>query len=272
MDDSESNTCLICHCAWTVRLRRHHCRVCYRLVCSNCSDHFVELDPDGVSHRVCDECFPKLDIHLNLPCHSEGGIALHSVAEHESLFKIVVHHTQGMFPQSSIRPTEEGPDLPDLPTRHVYCVVSTAGKNILKTTKTKPCDPQLEYRATFEEPIVVKADLSKVFESYLVFQLHDRGGNVIGKCRASLGDIADTAPFSTSLTRAKSAVLLCKDLPLNSFREQCCLPILTYSITRMNTQGSSAQDQAVAALPDLPMYDTEVPYATNFSQFTAAIR
>ena len=282
MADSESNACLLCHSIWTLRLRRHHCRVCHRLVCSNCSDHFVEFDADGVSHRVCDECYPKLDIHLDLPHTTlEGGNSPHGTGgSEEALFKVVLHHSQGLFPQAVInRPAAslsatgssttapEGPDL--LPTRHVYCVVSTAEKKtVLKTTKPKPCEPQLKYRATFEEPLVVKADLSKASESYLVFHIHDRNGSLIGKCRASLED-----SFSSccSAERTNVAMLLCKDLPLSrsGLLECCsCLPTLTYSITRLNPQ---RQDTS-RGLPDLPMYRTEVPYAAAFSSFSSFAR
>jgi hypothetical protein len=43
-----------------MRVRRHHCRFCYRLVCGGCSDHSIEIDGDGQQHRVCNQCFSLL--------------------------------------------------------------------------------------------------------------------------------------------------------------------------------------------------------------------
>ena len=60
MVDSESDACLLCRSVFSLTTRRHHCRVCYRLVCGSCSNHNVEIDDDGCHHRVCDDCFTKL--------------------------------------------------------------------------------------------------------------------------------------------------------------------------------------------------------------------
>jgi hypothetical protein len=256
MNDSESDTCLLCHSEWTVRLRRHHCRVCYRLVCSNCSDHFVELDSDSVSHRVCDECFPKLDIHMDFPCHDTPGECpsqsswLHDYA----LFRIVVHSSKGLFPPSF---NEFSSEL-DLPARLVYCVVLTGDKRVLKTTKIRPCNPLLEFNAEFEESMVVKMHMSKVLEGYLVLKVCEKNGHLIGTCRISLGDII----HGDNITK----ILLCKELPLtrvNGSLKQNCLPTLTLSVTRL-----SPIEQA----PDLAMYSTRIPYAVDFSQFSAISR
>jgi len=257
MDDSESSTCLLCLSEWTVRLRRHHCRVCYRLVCSNCSDHFVELDSDGVSHRVCDECFPKLDIHLDLPCHTlQEDFPHHPVVGNDALFKIVLHHVQGLFPLPQKNAFVSSSHI-EVPTRYVYCVIGTAEKHSLKTTKTRQCDPHMQFKADFEESIVVKADMSKALESYLIFKVCDKSGQSIGNCRVALGDVTDDAEFSK--------VLLCKELPLCGAdpKEHDCLPSITLSINRLSSLGG---------VPDLPMYSTRIPYAVDFSQFPASAR
>lgn len=60
MMDSESTACLLCRNAFSLTVRRHHCRVCYRLVCGTCSNHSLEIDDDGTHHRVCNDCFKKL--------------------------------------------------------------------------------------------------------------------------------------------------------------------------------------------------------------------
>lgn len=253
MNDSESAVCLLCESAWTVRLRRHHCRVCYRLVCSSCSDQFVELDADEVSHRVCDECFPELDIHLDLPCHTIDGTLSSScaVTEHDALFKIVLHHVKGLFPPRSA--SSEASSL-YFPPRDVYCTTSTSDTRVLKTTKLKSCDPLQDYKADLDEAMVMKADLSKVSESYLIFKIHDKGGSVVGTCRTSLGDVVDGVKISK--------VLLCKELlPLRE--AQRCLPVLVFSISRMTPLGVA---------PDLPMYLTQVPYAVDFSCLPPGVR
>ena len=267
MEDSESNSCLLCHNYWTVRLRRHHCRVCCRLVCSNCSAHFVELDSDGVSYRVCDECFPKLDIHPGLPCHTAIETSLKS---EEALFKIVLHGADGLYPQSFTPSTPEdsascaGVNASAYPPRNVYCTVSTAGKTLLLTTKVKQCEPLLSYQVTFEESFVVKADLSKSLESVLIFQLYEKNGSVIGKCRTCLGDFADVSARSPS---TQPAVLFCKDLPLRGLHNSS-FPTVIYSVVRKDWKPCKSGYVGF----ELPMYQTRIPYATEFSCLPSADR
>lgn len=245
MPDSESDTCLLCHSPWTVRLRRHHCRVCCRLVCSKCSDHFVELDADGVAHRVCEECFPELEVHSDYP---DGGKYSQAVTGGEALFKIVIHQVRCIFPIPVISQRADPPP----PPWGVYCVVSTADDNTLKTTKTRPFDSQQQYKATFEEATVVKADLSKTCESYLVFRLYNQDGRLVGKSRTSLCGF-------TGPSQSRNMELLDRDMQLPCCHFRHCL---TITVARMDR------------LPplDLPMYQVAVPHATSLSTVPLAVR
>ena len=54
--DEEVNACSVCHRDFSVTFRRHHCRSCGKVVCSDCSLHRVELKKPGQKDRVCDTC------------------------------------------------------------------------------------------------------------------------------------------------------------------------------------------------------------------------
>jgi len=63
-DDKLSNGCLLCGNAFTVWLRRHHCRSCGLLVCQPCSLRklqFTKGSKDGKPsvERACDKCFNR---------------------------------------------------------------------------------------------------------------------------------------------------------------------------------------------------------------------
>ena len=61
MPDDKCSKCLLCEAAFTLWRRRHHCRVCGRIFCGDCSSHVISGltlgndRPDPV--RVCDGCF-----------------------------------------------------------------------------------------------------------------------------------------------------------------------------------------------------------------------
>ena len=59
--DEEGSGCSLCHCEFSLTLRRHHCRKCGALVCASCSDHFIKLAGDTAEVRVCDRC----ELHLH---------------------------------------------------------------------------------------------------------------------------------------------------------------------------------------------------------------
>ena len=48
MPDSLCKQCYACETPFTVFRRRHHCRLCGRVFCSNCSAFFVELAPENI--------------------------------------------------------------------------------------------------------------------------------------------------------------------------------------------------------------------------------
>ncbi|EDR24412.1 Rho/RAC guanine nucleotide exchange factor, putative [Entamoeba dispar SAW760] len=57
--DNEIKNCLLCHQPFTLVNRKHHCRLCGRCVCSNCSKAKIPLNSKGEIDRVCNLCFSK---------------------------------------------------------------------------------------------------------------------------------------------------------------------------------------------------------------------
>ncbi|RWS16383.1 uncharacterized protein B4U79_07471 [Dinothrombium tinctorium] len=59
--DSRVTMCQVCMSEFTVTFRRHHCRACGRVVCSNCSPNKAPLKYLKFrADRVCDSCFITL--------------------------------------------------------------------------------------------------------------------------------------------------------------------------------------------------------------------
>jgi len=59
--DRNAPKCIVCNAAFSVFLRRHHCRSCGGIVCDNCSKkrYLLEhVDKDNLV-RVCDPCYEK---------------------------------------------------------------------------------------------------------------------------------------------------------------------------------------------------------------------
>ena len=52
-------SCTACDQSFTMLRRRHHCRNCGQIYCSNCSSHTIRLGQFGYTKpvRVCDSCF-----------------------------------------------------------------------------------------------------------------------------------------------------------------------------------------------------------------------
>lgn len=75
--DLDSDHCAICGQHFTFFIRRHHCRMCGRIVCNDCSTTFttylphtyvvsppsqIYLESPHVPHRTCDECANELEM------------------------------------------------------------------------------------------------------------------------------------------------------------------------------------------------------------------
>jgi len=56
--DSEVKSCTICAKKFTITFRRHHCRQCGEIICSDCWTHKRDLAGQG-KVRICDECYKR---------------------------------------------------------------------------------------------------------------------------------------------------------------------------------------------------------------------
>eukprot|EP00968_Pinguiococcus_pyrenoidosus_P027386 scaffold7375_cov268-Pinguiococcus_pyrenoidosus.AAC.36 len=61
--DGSTNECEVCKSPFTLLRRRHHCRNCGDLVCSQCSTHKLNLPHINATtaQRVCDRCYDERD-------------------------------------------------------------------------------------------------------------------------------------------------------------------------------------------------------------------
>ncbi|KAK3856227.1 hypothetical protein Pcinc_037436 [Petrolisthes cinctipes] len=59
-DDSEAVSCQSCDKAFSVTVRRHHCRNCGQIFCHDCSSKQAPLEANKKSVRVCDSCYNEL--------------------------------------------------------------------------------------------------------------------------------------------------------------------------------------------------------------------
>ncbi|SBT42736.1 FYVE and coiled-coil domain-containing protein, putative [Plasmodium ovale wallikeri] len=57
--DEEVTNCYSCSVFFNVRVRKHHCRACGNVFCSNCSDNKIKISEYSYAEkvRVCDKCF-----------------------------------------------------------------------------------------------------------------------------------------------------------------------------------------------------------------------
>ena len=66
--DSASKHCMICKQKFTAFIRKHHCRMCGRVVCSHCSPEKADISqlsgaqPSGKLERICNHCKKPLVI------------------------------------------------------------------------------------------------------------------------------------------------------------------------------------------------------------------
>ncbi len=59
-DDSEVRNCLGCQREFTLTVRKHHCRNCGQIFCSDCSARATAVGASKKPVRVCDSCFKEL--------------------------------------------------------------------------------------------------------------------------------------------------------------------------------------------------------------------
>ncbi len=61
--DSYVNNCSACRKAFSMTIRKHHCRNCGEIFCSDCSSKQIQLThlgyPPNTFHRVCESCFTQ---------------------------------------------------------------------------------------------------------------------------------------------------------------------------------------------------------------------
>ncbi|ETV92202.1 hypothetical protein, variant 3 [Aphanomyces invadans] len=63
--DKDTAKCMNCHADFSMIHRKHHCRRCGHVVCSNCSPNMRRMSPqDPFPVRVCNPCYTALDEHL----------------------------------------------------------------------------------------------------------------------------------------------------------------------------------------------------------------
>ena len=59
--DDAVTMCMSCTTAFTTLRRRHHCRACGKIVCSNCSSYKAQLEyDDNRTNRICVNCHKVL--------------------------------------------------------------------------------------------------------------------------------------------------------------------------------------------------------------------
>jgi len=59
--DDQVQECMVCDTGrFTLLNRRHHCRRCGRVVCSNCSQRVTLID--NILKRTCDDCFKQIEL------------------------------------------------------------------------------------------------------------------------------------------------------------------------------------------------------------------
>ncbi|XP_022103962.1 early endosome antigen 1-like [Acanthaster planci] len=59
-DDTEVKSCMACDKAFSVTVRRHHCRQCGNIFCNECSAKSATIASSKKPVRVCDNCYSEL--------------------------------------------------------------------------------------------------------------------------------------------------------------------------------------------------------------------
>eukprot|EP01126_Amoeba_proteus_P061161 TRINITY_DN8173_c0_g2_i2.p1 TRINITY_DN8173_c0_g2~~TRINITY_DN8173_c0_g2_i2.p1 ORF type:complete len:127 (-),score=20.91 TRINITY_DN8173_c0_g2_i2:58-438(-) len=60
--DDEVNICPLCRVPFSIFRRKHHCRMCGTIICSDCSQNtaLVQYYDKKSRERACDKCYHKL--------------------------------------------------------------------------------------------------------------------------------------------------------------------------------------------------------------------
>lgn len=66
-DDSVVTTCPTCSKEFSLTLRKHHCRHCGQIFCSDCSSRTAAVPSCKKPARVCDPCYQELLTKWMLP-------------------------------------------------------------------------------------------------------------------------------------------------------------------------------------------------------------
>ena len=59
-DDSQFNSCITCQSGFTITNRKHHCRNCGQIFCSDCSSKRTMMSNFKNPQRVCDACYAEI--------------------------------------------------------------------------------------------------------------------------------------------------------------------------------------------------------------------
>lgn len=73
--DEEVTNCPSCNVLFNVRVRKHHCRACGKVFCSNCSDNKIKISEYLYAEkvRVCDRCFMERSTSHSLLLQEDLG-------------------------------------------------------------------------------------------------------------------------------------------------------------------------------------------------------
>jgi hypothetical protein len=89
--DHAASACMGCHTQFWFGLRKHHCRCCGRLFCSECSEQSVPIPSEQLYSpvRVCNSCYNQL---TTSSCdHSTAAAVAHTTAVHAHYTTTVSH-------------------------------------------------------------------------------------------------------------------------------------------------------------------------------------
>ncbi|XP_002742000.2 FYVE and coiled-coil domain-containing protein 1-like [Saccoglossus kowalevskii] len=75
LDDKEVSHCMLCNTEFSIITRRHHCRLCGRIFCHNCSNNWIMTKHSSKKARACQGC------HAKLQHQQDGGLLDASLVE-----------------------------------------------------------------------------------------------------------------------------------------------------------------------------------------------